>query len=950
MKREIFLAGLLAVVVVAAYGHTLQMYFWQDDNGYIFKLQHPWREAGPYGPNAIGSGPYKYQATFAMPFYPFFGLNPIGYFAYGLVMYFLAAVSVYFFAWQVFENKKTGYIAALIFASGYIGAESLFRITNTYQTSMAIILASLSFGFLFKHLYRGGLVDYFTSLVLFYAAVEIVQLRSHGLIFAVIVALLLFSKNISHIKNVFLMFIKLAPFLYIFNAYYFYFGYKGGFVTSEGSRFLRDFFVEGHYEYLFTVLSIYANLLLPDYLINTTKDYLGAHANQFMSPDIIFAGGIFALFTLISLATKLIFQGSKKLLLVVITLGLVWLVSNLLLSFNGWPLFVQQFFMPQVVIGGLFVVYAVYLLLLVSGGKEPLWKIIIFSLLWIFANFAAVFIHFPLNVLTTTHRYLSVPLVGWAILNAFFLVLIQEESWRRPLPLGRITKIVVGIGRHSVLIGLCGILSLNIYLNAVTQRSIIANRSLPTVQFYKSLLQQLPVAQKEDVFFFDVQNEAQSQSRFYNFFAVASMPETTALAIYYDLDRYDIKMLPFFNEVLFHLSKKTIALSQLHTFFYGQDGLIDTSKQVQQALTVGGYRTFRVKSQTTSVFNKIADTTIGYTPPLIAKFDQPVVAYTPLELELTVTMQPIKESLVIPYHQAVNQDALSQTMEIRDGQAMRTGMPKDLWAAFSYLHARREYLRDAEATSTSSWKYHEIEQVKDGKEETDWMGHVGHWQYFPTENIIVDLKKNKKIGRVVWVSGHPQRTPADYTLAVSLDGINWQTVKQVSHLSLRLGEVIVDDFDARNARFLRMAITKTAGSDSPQIAELEVVEEQYKVINPALAWNLLGNPFQLITSGEDLAAAWRFANSGEARVKLHWRSIYDQDWQKEKFMWFDVIVDGASHTYRVILPVNGNGALSQIKIDNLTFPVRAELSNVAVRYLSLDDLVNRHLIRELKDN
>lgn len=945
MKYKALLAFILALAVFLAYGNTLRMYFWEDDNGYIFKLQNPYVEAGPYGPDLVGSGPYKYQATFAFPFYQFFQLNPVGYFAYGLVMYFVAALSVYFLAANFLENRRTAYMAALIFASGLVGAESLFRITNTYQTSAAIILASLSFGLLFKNLFYGGISNYLLSVLFFLLAVEFVQIRSHGLVFCAVVAILLFSQFWKSIKELLITAIKIFPFLFIFNRYYLYLG-SGSIVTSEGSRFISDVFYNGHFEYIFTILSIFSNLLLPDLVVVEISRILSENLT-FVDGKLFFASLVIVMFCLLLYFEKLIFSSSQKVFALVLSVSLIWYVVCFLAQFNNYQFFQNQFNMIQVLIGGLFFINVVYLISISVCKNDDAWRKIVFCILWVVFSFLAFLVHSPLNVLSGTHRYLSLSLVGWSILLAILLAWIVKFARQQASSGNFFNRLLLMIGNKFTILGLGLILTANIYLNYNLQTRIVDDRSIPTANFFSSLQKILPKVNKRDAFFFNVQNDDLVSSRFNNFFAVGSMPPTTALAIYYHLDRYDIKLLPVFDELASLVAAGQIGFNQIHTFSYDRQGLVDTTGMTTAALGLGGQTKLTIDTSSQTQYKKINDTIIGYTPPLIINLEKPISATSPLEVTWSLKLAVDYSVADSQYHQTNKTDDLQRLVELEDVQA-RPLSNSDRRLIFNYLVAKKEYQKNSKAQSSSSWKYHEVENINDGRPETDWLSHIGKWHELPYEEIVIDLGKIKNISKVVWVNGYPQRTPTVYQIEVSQDRTNWQKVASVTQTAMSLGATKQDSFTPHFARYVKMAISATAG-DSPQIAEMEVVEERFRQVNLDRAKELIATPFML-GDGKDFAQADNFVKNGHHSAKIYWKSAGDADWKNVQSTSAVVYADGRWHDYSLIIPVDGTRSISQIKIDNLMFPSQAYLAGISFKYLTLSDLVNRRLIRKFNDN
>ena len=97
-RKMIKKAILVFLIVLAAYWQTLRMYVWQDDHAVMFKLQNVAQTAGHFGRGIYDfSSSYRGVIASLYPIYLVFGNNPTAFYAFGLLFYFLAALSVYFF-------------------------------------------------------------------------------------------------------------------------------------------------------------------------------------------------------------------------------------------------------------------------------------------------------------------------------------------------------------------------------------------------------------------------------------------------------------------------------------------------------------------------------------------------------------------------------------------------------------------------------------------------------------------------------------------------------------------------------------------------------------------------------------------------------------------------------------------------------------------------------------
>ena len=154
VKKHKTLSILLSLLLLTflSHGKTWQMYYWVDDLAMTYKLVWPQDALTNMAPGILGTGPYRYLITPFALLYPLFDLNPFPYFFLGWVVYFLATVSVYLLTLELTQKREPAFVAASIFASGYIGAHALYRLTNSYQTVGATALIILSVWVFLKYL------------------------------------------------------------------------------------------------------------------------------------------------------------------------------------------------------------------------------------------------------------------------------------------------------------------------------------------------------------------------------------------------------------------------------------------------------------------------------------------------------------------------------------------------------------------------------------------------------------------------------------------------------------------------------------------------------------------------------------------------------------------------------------------------------------------------------
>ena len=257
-KFKLFLMGaLILLVCFLAYGKILGMHFYLEDYLIIHSIQHPDSPSAGYGSGIVGR-PYGYAVTPFIPFYYLFKLNPFGYYLVEIILYFLAAIAVYFLVLTLTKNKNASLGSSLIFASGYVGSESLYRLAVGWQNIFAAIFISLSAAFYYKYIKNPSLKSYILAFSIYLFTSEFSFYRAHGIILIILGLEILF--NFKPIKSL----IRIIPFAL---SYWYFYVYSIRDFMSSGSTsatLLHKIFIEKHYDYILVPLKTLENLLVPD--------------------------------------------------------------------------------------------------------------------------------------------------------------------------------------------------------------------------------------------------------------------------------------------------------------------------------------------------------------------------------------------------------------------------------------------------------------------------------------------------------------------------------------------------------------------------------------------------------------------------------------------------------------------------------------------------------------
>lgn len=290
----------LLLVVFLAYGKILGMYFFLEDYLILYSIQNPSSPDAGYGTGIIGR-PFGWAVTPFIPFYHLFKLEPFGYYFVELILYFVTTLAVYFFTKTLTNNKKASFGAALIFASGYVGSGSVYRMAVGWQNLLAAIFISLSVALYFKYIKTPTLKYYLLAFSFYLFTSEFSFYRAHGIILLILGIELLF--NFSFLKSI----IRMLPYV---ASYWYFYVYSLPFMDqgSKTASFFRIVFQEGNYHYLLTPFKTLENLFIPD---------------KFHLPFLVFAA---------ALAAILIWKRSK-----VLIYCLLFALANFFVHFYNSP-------------------------------------------------------------------------------------------------------------------------------------------------------------------------------------------------------------------------------------------------------------------------------------------------------------------------------------------------------------------------------------------------------------------------------------------------------------------------------------------------------------------------------------------------------------------------------------------------------------------------------------
>ncbi len=899
---------LILIVVFISYWQILFLNIWQDDNALIFKVEHFTEAAGVFGLGAFGAGPYRYIALPFIPVEHFFGDNLIAYYSLCLVFYTLAALSVYFLGRVLFKSKLIATFSSLIFAAGFVGLEGVSRLFNSIQTSYSIALTCLMFALLYIFCQKKIIWSYLLAIPLFYLTIETGYVRTQYIMLPVAVLFILYAwqkqKILDKLKNLIFLF----PFILIY--YYQYFS-----SPDPRSSSIKELLVNlssGKFEYLYglfgSIGSLFVNPYLSDLLFSVSR---GVSNNPYH--QLLFIGLSIILILLI-----IVFKTRRFFLL--LPLSIIWLFlqrpifqKSELISIVSTEIHTKTLF-STFVGGEIILIFLFYIISLKEKDKKLM---VLFFLSWAIGNVLAYSFYLPLNPLETTSRYLTHSLAPLSLLiGVIFLFNLKNKI---SIPQKRNIFFVI-------FLILVSIFSTNIFLFNFRE-----NISIPTKKFYSQLKKYLPSFDKGEIFYFDVSEDPLVRQRFKDFFSVGSMPDSTAIAIRYGVDRYDFFLTESFDELSTKIKLKE-DLKKVKTFYFDGSNLLDTTNEFLNFTlnspvvniplqSIKGnsdsivYDTFDTKTE----FRVDGKQTIGSSPEVSIETDASSII--PAKLSFDMKLDLLSPSL--PYKNS-GSDLIP---EIND---------KILY--YKYLDYLQEFRKTVDISSRSIWRNNSVSNLVDGRNDSIWWGDRGYWDSFvrkiinDPEYLLLDTHKISKISGITYVTNRLQTTPTEYKIFVSKDLQKWDLISTIKRPLSHDKSRIVDLFSPMDARFIKIEFYKTVMNDSPDMSEIAVIPSGFEKLNFDLLENLINNPFFEILNNEELQAAMHYI-SQYGKIKLFWRTINDSTQDSWKFREIPVIADGLFHSYSVEIPAGGS-KFAEFTLKEINFPVDLKLKNVRIDYIS----------------
>lgn len=865
---------LLISTVLASFGQMLGMYVWKDDNAVFFKFTHLNEPAGYLGLGLIGNNPYKLTVAPYWFIYKIFGTESlVPYYSLALLFYVLAAFVMYKTFSEIY-SKNVGKISGLLFAAGYIASDGFTWLITSVRFSLSISLACGVLYFYNRFVRTESILYYISSLFIFFLASYYMPDRMHYFIAVVFVFLAVRSAR--------KLTIYFAPYLFIFYKFIIQTDKR----VSEPLTILKAI-ISGDFYYLHSFLASTATVFIPDRQFNLLAKL------DSLPVSIV-------LILVFTLAFYFVFKrkpNSKKLTGVFLISSFAWIFLSRAISTS--PHVFATFNSGLLVfMGGLILlsIFYTFLVIQVKGKKE-----ILFLCVWVFSNLYAFTSYEPRGYYPSVTRYLAHSFAPVCVLLALSFTYLRKSKVTSFLSL-----FIIGWG------------VLNVFNSIFLQREIVLHRSVPAKKFYQDLRGYLPKLDKGDIVYLDV---APSARDYFNAaFTVSQMPEETALAWRYGLDRYDFSLVTDFDKLLQFATEQKTPVEKIHAYFYTKDTLEDTTSRVRQNLKNGAIQEV-VANQTSQSLIKDKKSEI------VILLSEPISSITPTKVEVEISAESIATNTIgFPITDDVDQ---SRNLVAIDKDLRRL--------ALDYKKETDQARKDSEITVNNYWQDDTGVNLNDNNPQTAWRPNRVYWES-QKGTITIDTGRVQDLTKLVWENAYPNSTPSLYSVEVLTPEQSWvEVARKTNSQSLTKGSIQVAEFAPVQARYVRMNLLESLNGDAPGIAEIWVVSSKFSKLPIVETESFLVNPFGFVPDQESFVDTFIKMES-KGSMSVFWKNNKLEKWETSPTSQASIIYDGKPHTYVFRIPAGGT-AINALKLGDIQIPGQITISKISAYNPPLNKLL-----------
>ncbi len=542
-----------SITVLIAYGFIKNLYFYQEDFGHIYTLLFG-GENQPF--------PYQGIKYLIYPLFLIFADRPSGYFQVALFFYILLSLFLAWAIWKFTKSKSIAFISGLLFAAGYIGSESLFKVELAIP-EIIYLFCLLGVLFFYKnYIDFHRLRSWMIALSLYAFPLMLISQRAPTLLFILFLADLLLApqkKAAPSYKNVVSRLKRLSPFILVFLT-----TYIGIPLVLHGkiANYIGTYDILNKNSYLLFLSNI-GNYLVP-FLFQEKIVELLQKLNYSAARLVILGTAVLLLVSSFVILRKFLTRNKKCLapLAIFLTINV-----SLLARFSGNDL---DFLLGSLI--GYFLlilILVVYFFLKINPDARKFFLFL--SLSWFSSSlfyhlYEADWLH------VSTHRYNTSGFLFFAPLIAFVIIEIFGKLSTR--------KLSKAISFGLALIVFSSYLSAS-YLSPLKQGYL--ERSFYLQKFIHSLKSAVPrLGTNNNLFYFDVAYDPGIKSLFRSYLYTGGYSDETALAMLYKEKKDQLKIVYDYSSFTKERTEKSY--NKAYVFFYNDKNELRLAADFSQSV------------------------------------------------------------------------------------------------------------------------------------------------------------------------------------------------------------------------------------------------------------------------------------------------------------------------------------------------------------------------------
>ncbi len=430
--KNLLIFSIFILILCVVFKESLNLSLWGDDWQMFFLINNTYGPGNPF-PYLSFKGylePHGVMKMLVMILRSFFGYNGFGYYLTALVFRAMSAFVGYLFLSKFTKSRLIGFTGSTFMLLGYTGIDTTnYMVHMTTYLVLIFFIISLIY---FIDSYKNSFGKFILGCMFFTIGLCMNPLRSHGLLIFLLFFDAIYGYFIekSKLLNLFsrAIFISVSAFIVyrlgIFGAT------KMGFINLST---ISDMLKNNNFTFISAFATTFGKTLFPDYFtVNLTVITKLFGANWYKWVIMI---GFLIETAIYYVLSRFLRQKPKSRFVALSLLTILFFLAGLIFrsSFRGTELFTNLIF---TFIGIFFIVFGIWSLYILFTSKKTESNIGFVGMaagpFLILTSLIVPLFFTPGRVLESSHRYMTISLLGLAIIISSFLKLIFDKSKNIP--------------------------------------------------------------------------------------------------------------------------------------------------------------------------------------------------------------------------------------------------------------------------------------------------------------------------------------------------------------------------------------------------------------------------------------------------------------------------------------------------------------------------------------